>query len=307
MLATAGRGVARRRRKAAVLGLRGGGQKPDAGAGGAGGGPAAACRPTRLRSICSSDFEEGRAIVLPLGSPARNGAWFAYNDGTCLQSPAHGDGHHPKARRPRWRPGSAGAARCTSTGTSATAGARARARTSLPPVTDGGASPPAADALRPDAVRGLAFWAMATPGTETNVRLKMVMRASTQQIDGGACDESILGVGLMRRRVGLAFSLPADGTWKPVSGGFSESRVQARGLGEYVRLDSRRRSRDPVPVDQRPTRSVGPLRLLDPRHLPRPLAGQGPSPRPSPASGRGRRRSGPLSPWERVRVRGPRL
>ena len=46
-----------------------------------------------------SDFEEGRALVLPVGAPARSGFWYSYNDAaaTCLQSPAHGEVYYPSS------------------------------------------------------------------------------------------------------------------------------------------------------------------------------------------------------------------
>ena len=215
----------------ALLGCGSGGQKPDAGAGGAGG--AGGGMPPDVVDAMDllSDFEEGRAIVLPLGSPARNGAWYAYNDGTCLQSPAHGDVYYastPAALAPGVSRG-----RALHVNWNQCNGWGAGAGTDFAsPVTDGGAVP-----ARPRTPYdltpyvGVAFWAMATPGTETNVRLKMVMRASTQQIDGGACDESILGVDRCGDEWGLPFSLPADGTWKPVSVRFSDPAFKPEGWG----------------------------------------------------------------------------
>ncbi len=42
-----------------------------------------------------SDFAQDRAIVVPLGDPVRNGIWYSYNDGTCRQTPAHGEAYYP--------------------------------------------------------------------------------------------------------------------------------------------------------------------------------------------------------------------
>jgi len=207
-----------------------GGQKLDSGGGGAAGGagmPPDAVDPMDLLS----DFEEGRAIVLPLGSPARNGAWYAYNDGSCLQSPAHGDGYYasaPVAAAPGVSRGRAlhiNWNQCTGWG----AGAGADFAS---PASDGGAVP-----ARPrmtydlSGYKGIAFWAMALPGAETNMRLKMVMRASTQIVDGGTCDESVLGTDRCGDEWGRPFSLPADGTWKAVSVRFSDPTFRPEGWG----------------------------------------------------------------------------
>ena len=95
-------------------------------------------------------------------------------------------------------------------GTRARPGARAWARTSTGPVPDGGATstgPRVPYDLT--AYAGISFWAMAMPGNSTMVRAKMVMRVSTQIEDGGACDESILGLDKCGDEWGEAFSLPA--------------------------------------------------------------------------------------------------
>jgi hypothetical protein len=207
---------------AAALGAcSSGGGQADGGPGGAGGGtPPGDVQPMDLLS----DFEQGKALVLPLGDPARNGAWYAYNDASsgCLQSPAHGESYFvstPATTAPgvsRGRALHANFNRCGSWG--------AGVGTDLnSPASDGGVAP-----IRPrtpydlTAYSGVAFWAMASPGTDPNVRLKMVMRVSTQITDGGACDESILGPDQCGDEWGAVFSLPTDGTWKAVTVKFSD-------------------------------------------------------------------------------------
>ena len=64
------------------------------------------------------------------------------------------------------------------------------------PITDGGITPgQQRTSYDLQSFTGVAFWAMASAGTDPSVRLKMVMRASTQIQDGGSCDESFLGSG----------------------------------------------------------------------------------------------------------------
>lgn len=218
---------------ALLAGCSGGGQTPDAGQGGStgAGGIGMPPDPNVDPMDLLSDFEQGRALVLPLGSPMRNGAWYAYNDGSCLQSPAHGEGYydstpiapapglsHGRALHINWN-------QCTGWG----AGAGADFGS---PASDGGVVP-ARPRMPYDLTPyvGVAFWAMASPGAETSIRLKLVMRASTQIIDGGACDESILGVDRCGDEWGLPFSLPADGTWKAVSMRFSDPAFKPEGWG----------------------------------------------------------------------------
>jgi hypothetical protein len=208
-----------------------GGGQADGGAGGTGGGtPPAVVDPMDLLS----DFEQGKALVLPLGDPARNGAWYSYNDASsdCLQSPAHGESYFastPATVAPgvsRGRALHANFNQCGSWG--------AGVGTDLnSPASDGGVAP-----IRPRTTydltgySGVAFWAMASPGTDPIVRLKMVMRVSTQSIDGGTCDESLLGLNQCGDEWGVVFSLPTDGTWKAVTVKFSDPGFTQEGWGK---------------------------------------------------------------------------
>jgi len=209
----------------ALPGCGGKGQSPDAG-------PEAGMPPDVVDPMdLLSDFEEGRAVVLPLGSPTRNGAWYSYNDGSCLQSPAHGEGYYPSlpvAEAPGLSHGRALHINWTQcTGWGAGAGADFAS-----PAVDGGVVP-----ARPrmpydvSSYKGVAFWSMALPGAETTMRFKMVMRTSTQISDGGTCDESLLGPETCGDEWGLSFSLPADGTWKAVSVRFSDPAFKPEGWG----------------------------------------------------------------------------
>jgi len=78
---------------------------------------------------------------------------------------------------------------------------------------------------------GVAFWAMAAPGTNTNVRVKLVMRVSTQIEDRGACDEGVLGPDRCGDEWGEPVELPADGSWAAVTVRFADATFQQEGWG----------------------------------------------------------------------------
>lgn len=184
-----------------------------------------------------SDFEEGRALVLPLGSPARSGFWYAYNDaaGTCLQSPAHGDVYYPSTAAVTPAGPSGGRALHASWNACSTWGAGVGADFNRA-VPDAGATTTAPRVPYDlSGYAGISFWAMAMPGNSTMVRAKVVMRISTQIEDGGACDESILGVDKCGDEWGEAFSLPGDGSWKQVMIRFSDAAfAQEKGLNGAI-------------------------------------------------------------------------
>jgi hypothetical protein len=178
-----------------------------------------------------SDFEEGRAVVLPLGAPVRSGFWYAYNDGTCLQSPAHGDSYYgstPVAAAPGFSRGRALHAAWTQC---AAWGGGVGADFNIP-VPDGGvsATPRTPYDLRPFA--GVTFWAMAMPGTALQVRVKVVMRASTLIADSGTCDASMLGPNRCGDEWGEPITLPGDGSWQSVTVRFSDPTFKQEGWGQ---------------------------------------------------------------------------
>jgi hypothetical protein len=215
---------------ALAAGCGGGSQAPDGGAGGGGGGtPPDVVDPADMLS----DFEQGRAIVLPLGDPARNGVWYSYNDDSagCLQSPAHGGSYFASAPAEPAPGVSRGRALHVNFNQCSSWGAGVGTDFNSPP-SDGGAVP-----ARPrttydlTAYSGVTFWAMASLGTDTTVRLKMVMRASTQIQDGGTCDESMLGPDRCGDEWGAPFTLPGDGTWKAVTVKFSDPSFKQESWG----------------------------------------------------------------------------
>jgi hypothetical protein len=197
---------------APLVGCGASGQKSDAG-------PDLADKPPDL----ISDFEEGRALVLPLGAPARSGFWYSYNDAaaSCLQSPAHGDVYYPSTPVvPSGAPSGGRALHASWNACSAWgAGVGADFNRAVP---DGGATTAPRVPYDLSTYGGISFWAMATPGTSTAVRAKVVMRISTQIEDGGACDASLLGPNKCGDEWGEVFTLPDDGSWKAVTVRFSD-------------------------------------------------------------------------------------
>ena len=217
---------------APILGCESHSQTADGGTAGTGGGmPPANVNPADLLS----DFDEGRAVILPLGTPARNGYWYAYNDqsSTCLQSPAHGGIYYGSTSAPR-SPGLSGdRALHASWNTCSSWGGGVGADFASAPLGDGGVVP-----VRPRVAydltnyTGVAFWAMAMPGTQTTVRLKIVMHASTQIEDGGTCDESVLGPDRCGDEWGEPFTLPSDGSWKAITVRFTDTAFKQEGWGQ---------------------------------------------------------------------------
>jgi len=207
-------------------------QPTDGGNPGTGGGmPPANVNPGDLLS----DFDEGRAVILPLGTPTRNGYWYAYNDQSpsCLQSPAHGGVYYGSTSAPR-SPGLSGdRALHASWNTCSSWGGGVGADFASAPLAPGGTVP-----VRPRATydlaaySGVAFWAMAMPGSQTTVRAKIVMHASTQIEDGGSCDENVLGPDRCGDEWGEQFTLPTDGTWKAITVRFADPAFKPEGWGQ---------------------------------------------------------------------------
>ena len=197
----------------------------DAGGGQGGGTPPANVDPMDL----ISDFEEGKAIVLPLGTPTRSGSWYSYNDAaaTCLQSPAHGSEYYGSTSAVPPPGPSRGRALHASWNACATWGAGVGADFNGPGG-DGGVSPQRMPYDLTD-FAGIAFWAMAEPGTETTIRAKVVMRASTDVQDHGTCVET--APDQCGDEWGEPFTLPADGTWKAVVVRFSDAAFKQEDWG----------------------------------------------------------------------------
>jgi hypothetical protein len=180
-----------------------------------------------------SDFSQDKAMVLPLGDPARNGLWYAYNDAsaTCQQSPAHGEPYYPSTP-PVPAPGASGGRALHAAWIQcATWGGGVGADLGMP-VSDAGAGSGPRAPYDLQGYTGFAFWAMAAPGTASQVRAKVVMRASTQIEDHGACEEAVLGPDRCGDEWGEPFSLPTDGSWAVVTVKFSDAAFKQEGWGQ---------------------------------------------------------------------------
>ena len=71
----------------------------------------------------------------------------------------------------------------------------------------------------------MAFWAMATPGTDPKLRFKVVMRSETLRQERGGCDEVGVGINKCGDSWGQTFKLPIDGTWPQVVVVFDQPHV----------------------------------------------------------------------------------
>jgi hypothetical protein len=211
---------------------------PDAGGGGGGMDSGPIVEPPGL-SEKLSDFEDlAVATIVQTGSPPRNGTWYTYNDGsaTCLQAPAPMTGNVPAqtyvpeapatsapsgqlsalALHARWSD-------CTTWG----AGIGADINTPLTPDGAFYTGPKVPYDLTP--FTGITFWAMATPGTDVQLRLKLPMTAETRIEDGGRCTES--DTFKCSDDWGEAFTLPSNGNWRQVTVRFADAAFKQEGWG----------------------------------------------------------------------------
>ncbi len=222
-----------------------GGSGGTTGGGGSGGSGAA---PVLDPANKISDFEDlAAATVVMAGTPARNGYWYTYNDDnpkgtdtTCIQTPPSG----PQARvrgdaAPSWSPeapgdaapsgvtGGAYALHVTWTGCSVW-GAGIGADLNQP-VMDGGTYMGKKVPYNVGAFTGITFWAMATTGSDTALRVKIPMSDETKVEDGGDCVES--STNKCSDDFGYKFSLPANGNWKQITVKFSDADFAQEGWG----------------------------------------------------------------------------
>lgn len=179
-----------------------------------------------------SDFEDlAAATIVQTGTPPRNGTWYTYNDGaaTCAQAPTPGGSYVGEAPR-TGAPGTAGSLALHGLWTGCdTWGAGIGADLFVPVTADGSAYTGPKVPYDLSAYTGVVFWAMATPGTGTQLRIKFPMTADTAFADGGACNESAsVKCG---DSWGEEFSLPTSGNWKQVTVRFGDSFFQQQGGG----------------------------------------------------------------------------
>ena len=79
------------------------------------------------------------------------------------------------------------------------------------------------------AFTGITFWAMATTGSDTALRVKIPMSDETKVEDGGDCVES--STNKCSDDFGYKFSLPANGNWKQITVKFSDAAFAQEGWG----------------------------------------------------------------------------
>jgi len=179
-----------------------------------------------------SDFEDlAVARIVQAGDPPRNGYWYTYNDGsaTCAQEPAVG-ATYVGSPPPTNAPGTVGSLALHAMWTGCdTWGAGIGADISVPLTAGGGVytGPKVAYDLTP--FIGITFWAMATPGSDFALRLKLPMRAETRVEDGGSCVQS--STMNCSDDWGEQFTLPANGNWKQVTVRFTDVGFRQEGWG----------------------------------------------------------------------------
>ncbi|HEY7372358.1 MAG TPA: hypothetical protein VIF57_09385, partial [Polyangia bacterium] len=198
-----------------------------------------------------SDFDDiAAATVVQAGTPPRNGYWYPYNDDspggtdpTCVQKPISG----PQAM-------AMGVANPTYVGdVPATLHAGAAATDTLalhavwsgcgvwgagvgadlnqPAAADGGTYNGPKVPYDVTAYKGVTFWAMAAMGSDTGLRMKFPMTDETKIVDGGNCDEAVVGMNKCSDDFGEALNLPSNGTWKQFTIKFSDSSFKQEGWG----------------------------------------------------------------------------
>jgi hypothetical protein len=188
-----------------------------------------------------SDFEDlAGATVVGTGSPPRHGSWYTYNDAspTCVQTPAAG-AHYVGEAPPVRPPTPSGAfggfltlhalwAGCS------TWGAGIGADINTPVVPDGEIYTGPKVPYDLSRFGGIRFFARGEPNTDTHLRFKLPMRATTAIQNGGTCDDIVVGADRCGDDWGLQFDLPANGTWKEYVVRFSGVAFMQEGWGAAV-------------------------------------------------------------------------
>lgn len=230
---------------AAVLGGSGcssnnatGGSGGSTGSGGSGGGSG----PMVAAGDEISDFEDlAAATVLMQGG--RNGYWYTYNDdnpkgtdATCVQTPKSGPQNLPDApltyttsAPPTPSPGKTPSLALHAVWSGcAVWGAGIGADLAQPPQ-DGGTYTGPKVPYNLGTFTGVTFWAMATTGSDTALRIKFPMTAETKVEDGGKCMES--STNKCSDDFGYKFNLPSNGNWKQITVKFSDAAFAQEGWG----------------------------------------------------------------------------
>lgn len=189
-----------------------------------------------------SDFEQtDDALVVMTGTPPRSGSWYTYNDDNlngsdppCVQSPPASLnrtlGPYLPEAPPSVRPGSTGALALHARWSSCTiwgAGIGASLNWQMGPAgtVNSGTQLP----YDVSAYGGMTFWAMATPGSDSALRIKLTMTDETQAEYGGTCVES--STNKCNDDFGERFILPANGTWQQITVRWTDPGFVQEGWG----------------------------------------------------------------------------
>jgi hypothetical protein len=159
-----------------------------------------------------SNFEEGTVAAVSQNA-GRNGYWYSYNDmaTTCAQTPMVGAAYVPSTI--------AGGGRCLQSAFAletkgmgcATWGAGIGADLAQPVVEAGTYM---GKKVRYDITpyATLVFWARTESGKAIDLRVKLPMTDETKTVDGGDCDEAVVGTNMCSDDFGKAVALTAN--WK---------------------------------------------------------------------------------------------
>ncbi len=181
-----------------------------------------------------SDFEDpSRATILQGGTPPRNGYWYTYNDAStdCAQLPAPNAVYVGEAPAAGPRPGSTGTMALHAQWNHCSVWGAGIAADFKVPFTSALTYTGPKVAYDVTEFSGITVFAMATPGSNTRLRVKLPMLATTSVADGGACVAGSLQCG---DHFGLSFDLPQNGAWKQITLRFSETGFRQEGWGGMV-------------------------------------------------------------------------
>jgi len=227
----------------ALIGCGGGGGTGTAGTSGGGsggssgggtGGSGVVLDPMNL----ISDFEDlAAATVVMAGTPTRNGYWYTYNDAssTCVQTPKAMDttmkyiGTAPPSGVPNAGMGSLSLHGSWSG--CMTWGAGIGADLNQPAAPDGGTYSGPKVPYDVTQYKGVTFWAQVTGTADTALRIKFPMTDETKIIDGGSCDEAVVGMNKCSDDYGEQFNLPGNGSWKQFTIKWDDTGFHQEGWG----------------------------------------------------------------------------
>jgi hypothetical protein len=208
------------------------------GCGGSGGGGAAgsgggggALDPANLLS----NFEDpAAATIVQSGTPLRNGYWYSYNDAsaTCVQMPAN-MAPYVGSTPPMASPGPSGMMALHAVWTGCSVWGAGVGADIGQPILDGGMYTGPKVPYDITGFTGITFWAMSSMTGDNKLRVKIPMTDETKIVDGGKCDEAVVGVNKCSDDFGMVFSLPTNGSWTQITVSFTDTtKFKQEGWGQ---------------------------------------------------------------------------